>query len=109
MLDFSKRKKKYFELKLHDGTKLSLPTPSLKLNSELQSLLDAGGEKEVPVMVQSILETNKQGVEITQEHIQAFDVEDMLDLMMGYMEFTKGVLSDPNLKSLITQAKAMGD
>lgn len=109
MLDFQKRKKKYFDITLHDGTQLSLPTPTLKLNNDLQAMLETGGEKEVPAMVKSILETNRQGIEITQEHIQAFDVEDMIDLMMGYMEFTKGVLSVPNLKSLIAQQRTMRD
>ncbi|WP_031517603.1 hypothetical protein [Desulfofalx alkaliphila] len=109
MLDFQKREKKYFELKLHDGTPLSLPTPTLKLMGRLEATKNVDGMdfQEVSTLVRDVLDTNRQGVKITDACIQKFDFEDMLDLLIGYVEFTRGVLADPNLKSLITQAKVM--
>lgn len=99
MLDFSSRKKKYYDLKLHDGTKLSLPTPTMKVFDSMFEIYKNSDSVDIDTMRQLLLEilsSNKQGIKITDEQIQAFDVEDLYELLMSYVKFVQGVLADPN-------------
>jgi len=104
MLDFQKRKKKYFDMGLHDGTKLQIPTPTMDVYDLMMEVTKTGANTDINQLrevVARVLRTNKQGAEITDTQIRAFDLDDMYELFMEYIEFIKSVLSDPNSKSLI--------
>lgn len=103
MLDFSKRPKRYWDLVLHDGTKLQIPPPTMGIYGEMMAVSGKGtvDEEELCRIVATVLRANKQGVEVTQEQIDAFDIDDMFSLFTEYAGFTQEVLSDPNYKSLI--------
>lgn len=106
MLNFQKRKKKYFDITLHDGTELQIPTPTMvvfdamKEISENPSDVDSDQLKD---LLSTILSTNRAGLEITGEHLKEFDSNDIKDFFLEYVKFVQGVLSDPNLKSPIVR------
>lgn len=102
MLDFQKRKKKYWDVALHDGTRLQIPAPTTGIYNAMQEISEHADNVDVDELSQvvaKILQANRKNVEITQEQIQAFDLEDMYELFSSYMEFIEETLSDPNLKS----------
>jgi hypothetical protein len=104
MLDFQKRKKKYFDIALHDGTKLKISTPTTELYGMIrESFSDPENveEDDLRSLVKNVLSTNKQGIEITDEQVEEFDLEDMYLLFTKYVAFVQEVLSDPNSKSPI--------
>lgn len=100
MLDLSKRKKKYWDLVLHDGTKLQIPAPTRGLYGLMLEISEKEtvDEEELGRVVAMVLRTNRKGIEITQDQIDAFDLEDMCALFFEYAQFTQEVLSDPNSK-----------
>lgn len=102
MLDFQKRKKKYWDVALHDGTRLQIPAPTMAIYKAMQEMsenADNTDADELGQVVAKILRANRKNIEITEEQIQAFDLEDMYELFASYMEFIKETLSDPNSKS----------
>ena len=108
MLNFQKRKKKYFNITLHDGTKLRIPTPTLEFYNEINytiSNIENVENEDVRAVIKAVLALNKEGIEITDGHIDEFDTEDICEFFMEYMVFVQGVLSDPNFNSLIAQQK----
>lgn len=106
MLDFSKRQKQYWDLTLHDGTRLQIPVPTLAIYNALREVsrdpanVDAD---QLADLTGQILKTNRHRVEITPEQINAFDLEDMYELFASYVEFVNTVLSDPNSRSPIVR------
>jgi len=100
MLDLSKRSKKYFDLVLHDGTKLQIPPPSRGIYGEMLEISkkEIPDEEELGRLVTMVLQTNKQGIEITQAQVDAFDLDDMTTFFVEYAQFTQELLSDPNSK-----------
>jgi len=111
-LDFQKRKKKYFDLTLHDGTKLKIPTPTKKIYDELVNLSrdTEAAAKELPGLTRTILATNKDGILITDEQMDDFDIADLYAFFIEYTNYVTEVLSDPNSKSPTAQKKkAAGD
>lgn len=104
MLDFQKRKKKYFDITLHDGTKLKIPTPTLMVFNAMKEYTENSSDTDqLESLVSLILNSNKQRTEITEEHLQGFDLDDMRELFAEYVNFVQGVMSDPNSKSPIAR------
>lgn len=105
MLDFQKRKKKYLDLALHDGTKLKIPAPTMAIYTAMKEVAEDPdhADEELERLVKDILNSNKQGIEITEEQIQTFDLDDMKELFFAYAEFVKEVLSDPSSGSPIAR------
>lgn len=103
MLDLSKRKKKYFNLILHDGTKLQIPPPTREIYGAMLEISkkEVADEEELNRIISMVLKTNKQGIEITQAQIDAFDLDDMCAFFLEYAQFTHEILTDPNSKSPI--------
>lgn len=102
MLDFQKRKKKYWDVVLHDGTRLQIPAPTMGIYNAMQEISEHADNVDVDELSQvvaKILQANRKNIAITEEQIQAFDLEDMYELFANYMEFIKETLSDPNSKS----------
>lgn len=99
MLDFSKRKKKYFDVTLHDGTKLQIPTPTMEVNEAIAGIAkkdDIIKAEEAYPLVKKILGSNTAGAKITDKQLKAFDLADIYDLFINYMEFIHEIISDPN-------------
>lgn len=97
MLDFQKRKKKYFDVTLHDGTQLEIPAPTMVTFDAMREVSENPRKTELlKPLVLLILSTNKQRTEITEEQICAFNVIDMRQLFVDYAAFVKDTLSDPN-------------
>lgn len=99
MLDFSKRKKKYFDITLHDGTKLQIPTPTRGVYNaimEISQKADNVDFAEVEQVLKKILDSNKTKVKITEEQMAAFDLDDIYGLFLSYVDFVHKVISDPN-------------
>lgn len=104
MLDFQKRKKKYFDLALHDGTKLKIPTPTMTVFDAMKEVTESQDDTDqLASLVSTLLNTNKQGVEITDEQMESFDLEDMKELFVAYVDFVQEVMTDPNSKSPIAR------
>ena len=101
MLDFSKRKKRYYDITLHDGTTLKIPAPKNSLWMALAELQASGpmenvGNLELLRLTRIVLESNKESIPITDQHINEFDLEDMQDFLGEYAGFVNSILSDPN-------------
>jgi hypothetical protein len=104
MLDFQKRKKKYFDVTLHDGTKLKIPTPTRRTYDDLMDIYQNPDTavSELPRLLEATLKTNKEKVPITEEQLTEFDIEDMYAFFTEYANFVNDALSDPNSKSPTT-------
>lgn len=103
MLDFSKRKKKYFDVGLHDGTKLQIPTPTMAAYDAMKNIDNNSDKEELYEMLKKILSTNKKGIDVTEEQVRKFELDDMIEFFVEYAEFVKLVLVDPNSKSPVVQ------
>lgn len=102
MLDFQKRKRKYFDVVLHDGTLLKVPPPTVKVFEDIQEIAvdpQSTTPNQLTNLARAVLNTNKAGVQITDEQISAFDFDEITELFTGYANFITEALSDPNLKS----------
>lgn len=80
MLDFQKRKKKTFDIALHDGTKLKIPTPTMGVFSSLKEVTvnqENAGEEELLAVLRDVLNSNKQGVVVTEDQLREFDLDDI--------------------------------
>lgn len=105
MLDFQKRKKKYFNVTLHDGTKLRIPTPTKRTYGDLMYVYqnpNIAADK-LPELLEDTLRTNKDGVQITEEQLAEFDIEDMYVFFTDFADFVSDILDDPNSKSPTAQ------
>ena len=99
MLDLSKRSKKYFDITLHDGTKLQIPTPTRGVYNavmEISQKADNADFTEVEQVVKQILSSNKTKVKITEQQMAAFDLDDIYELFLSYVDFVHKAISDPN-------------
>jgi hypothetical protein len=106
MLDFQKRKKKYFDITLHDGTKLKLPTPKMAVFGAMKEVAENSSdvdEEQLSSLVLTILQTNQQKTEITEENIKEFDFDDLREFFVEYLKFVQTIMSDPNSKSPIAR------
>lgn len=104
MLDLTKFKKNYFDIKLPNGILLNVNTPTKSVYSaiiNIQNEMSVKSEIEVIAdlydLISVILSNNKQ-----KKIISIQDVEDMLDFNMvqqileSYVGFISEVLSSPN-------------
>ncbi len=100
MLDFQKRKRKYFEVKLHDGTELRIPTPARAIYDDLMEMYEnpEGAARKMPCLLEAILRMNKDGIPITEKQLNEFDIEDLYDFFTDYANFVSAILDDPNSK-----------
>lgn len=100
MLDYSKRKKRYFDMVLHDGAKLRLPMPTKAVFGELNELSKTPEEDivldDLIGILEVILNSNKNQAVITAEQLQEFDLEDIKVLFAEYVNFVQKGLSAPN-------------
>lgn len=107
MLDLSKIKRRYFELKL-GGEKLELEPPKVKtlknimaLSKELgdmdESEIDFDAVTRLTEVITGILSKNKQKKKFDAEYVEDnIDLDDMILILESYFEWVGKVQSDPN-------------
>ena len=96
MLDFTTRKKKKYTVKLHDGFVAILPMPDKEMFDKLVAAQDMENVSDVYELLTAIINQNKKKKYSFQKISKMFDFEDAVGLLKDYLEFVKGVVSDPN-------------
>jgi len=106
VLDFTKVKKNYLNVKLTDGTTILIGMPTKRqfddfsrLNERLTTaqMNDLSEIEEIYNLTASIMSRNKAGKEISPEYIaDIFDIEDIVTFYNAYVEFVGGNTASPN-------------
>ena len=97
MLDFSTRKQKIMDLKLKDGTLLQLIVPRAKAYDEIMDFKNTGRNVQIVPNIVKILNQNEQGMEFTEEQVEAmFNVAELSLICTEYIEFVTDAINDPN-------------
>lgn len=120
MLDFTKTKKRYLNVKLIDGTTILVRMPTKKvfdilinLQDNLQALKLEDKEQVAFVydLVAEILSNNLENKKIESNYIaEILDIEDIQTLFMAYVQFVTGqIVNDPNSKSPQSQEREEGN
>ena len=109
MLDFTKSSKRFMAINLIDDTSLLLRMPTKRVFDALVSIRDRLSNlklddlqtiNEVYALLAVILSNNLNHIEVSVEYLSdLLDFEDVSILYSGYMDFVKGVTTDPNSKS----------
>ena len=96
MLDFTTRKKKKYMVKLHDSFVAILPMPNKEMFDKMVAAQDMENVNDVYELLTAIINQNKKKKYSFQKVSAMFDFEDAVGLLKDYLEFVKGVVSDPN-------------
>lgn len=104
MLDLSKKQKKFFVVKLTNGTTLNIPSPKKRIFERMAAMNDisldtvsAENINEIYELIAKILSSNTQKKKYTTDEVgEMLDFEDINLLLNGYMEFAGYIVDDPN-------------
>lgn len=104
MLDLSKKQKKFFVVKLTNGTTLNIPSPKKRIFERMTAMNDisldtvsAENINEIYELIAEILSANTQKKKYTADEVgEMLDFEDINLLLNGYMEFAGYIVDDPN-------------
>lgn len=104
MLDLSKKQKKFFVVKLTNGTTLSIPSPKKRIFERMTAMNDisldtvsAENINEIYELIAEILSSNTQKKKYTADEVgEMLDFEDINMLLDGYMTFAGYIANDPN-------------
>lgn len=104
MLDLSKQPKKFFVVKLMNGTTLNIPSPKKRVFEKMAAMnevavdtLSAESINEVYELIAEILSSNTQKKKYTADEVgEMLDFEDISMLLDGYMTFAGYIADDPN-------------
>lgn len=105
MLDYTKQKKNYLNVKLADGKILLLGVPKKSLFTQLSSVQEALSDTdeiatlydELLSLSSEILSNNKTAEKFTPEDVdRLMDIEDMALLIREYSKFAGTIVSNPN-------------
>lgn len=97
MLDFSKSKKKFLPIKLHDGKLLNVYVPTLRMLGELSNVdLNNIEVDEIAELMSKILSNNMQHSQVTKEQIANFTMDEMIVLIEAIVDFTTEVSQSKN-------------
>ena len=104
MLDLSKKQKKFFVVKLTNGTTLSIPSPKKRIFERMTAMNDisldtvsAENINEIYELIAEILSSNTQKKKYTADEVGGMlDFEDINMLLDGYMTFAGYITNDPN-------------
>lgn len=104
MLDLSKKQKKFFVVKLTNGTTLNIPSPKKRIFERMTAMNDisidtvsAENINEIYELIAEILSSNTQKKKYTADEVGGMlDFEDINLLLNGYMEFAGYIVDDPN-------------
>lgn len=104
MLDLSKKQKKFFVVKLTNGTTLSIPSPKKRIFERMTAMNDisldtvsAENINEIYELIAEILSSNTQKKKYTADEVgEMLDFEDINMLLDGYMTFAGYITNDPN-------------
>lgn len=115
VLDFTKTKKKFLNVKLIDDNTILVRMPTKKvfdilinLQNNLQALkLDDKDQIEfIYELIAEILSNNLENKRIEPDYIAGIlDIEDIQALFMAYIQFVTGYTNDPNSKSPQSQGR----
>lgn len=96
MLDFTKKEKKKYKVKLHDGFVAILPMPDKGVFDKMISYQDMTDFSEAYELLGIIINQN-QKKKYSRAKIEAmFDLDDAVELLKDYLNFVTGVVSNPN-------------
>lgn len=97
MLDFSARKQRLMDLKLHDGTLLQIPVPNAGTYDEILDISAEGRNISIIPSVVIILNQNQQGINFTPEQVERmFTVADLSVIYAEFIKFVGDAINDPN-------------
>jgi predicted glycosyltransferase len=96
MLDFTQRKKKKLPVKLHDGFVVLLPMPSKAIFDKITNIEHIKKADEIYETVRIIINQNPKRKYSIEKINSMFDLEDAVEFIKEYVNFTTGVISDPN-------------
>lgn len=104
MLDLSKKQKKFFVVKLTNGTTLSIPSPKKRIFERMTAMNDisldtvsAENINEIYELIAEILSSNTQKKKYTADEVgEMLDFEDINMFLDGYMTFAGYITNDPN-------------
>ena len=104
MLDLSKKQKKFFVVKLTNGTTLSIPSPKKRIFERMTAMNDisldtvsAENINEIYELIAEILSSNTQKKKYTADEVgEMLDFGDINMLLDGYMTFAGYITNDPN-------------
>lgn len=108
VLDFTKQKKEYLTVKLHDkkNTVILIGTPTKKIWEEFTSLNDQisdedGADNEslndLYRVCAKVMSLNKGGISITPEYLSDFfDFEDIIIFFRAYSDFVSSITKGKN-------------
>lgn len=109
MLDFTKTKKRFLNVKLVDGTEIMVRMPTKKVFDSLISLqenlnsLELDNTEQIKFvydLTAEIMSNNLQSKKIDSEYIaEMLDIEDIQIFFLEYVKFVTGQVSDPNSES----------
>jgi len=120
MLDFSKAKKRFMQIKMIDGKNILVRMPTKKIFEKLmdmESLMKSldidnlGAVDQIYIIASEILSNNMKGEQIPVEYLsELMDIEDITMLMESYIGFCTGQAASPNSESLpsLNQEKKEG-
>ena len=103
-MNFKNNKKSFWSVTLADGTVLLLSTPTKAIFDALTELKndisDSDGGETLDRLYSAcatILSRNKTGKVITEEYVaENLDIEDIITLFTGYMEFVNEIKASKN-------------
>lgn len=96
MLDYTKKKKKKFEVKLYDGSIVKIPMPTKKVFDMLVSMEGNSDTDTLYEAVTMIINSNGTKIYEDDEIEGMLDYEDVGEFIHSYVEFVKGATNDPN-------------
>lgn len=104
MLDLSKKQKKFFVVKLTNGTTLNIPSPKKRIFEKMTAMneisidnLSAESINSVYELIAEILSSNTQKKKYTADEVgEMLDFEDINMLLDSYMAFAGYIADDPN-------------
>lgn len=100
MLDMSKIKKRYFDIKLPNGLFLSVEPPKVKTLRQMSAIKAEDNEEAVKNMSEllvTVLKKNRQNRKIDIELIEnTFDVDDIVTIFEAYVGWVSDIKNDPN-------------
>ncbi|HBF66491.1 MAG TPA: hypothetical protein DDW34_13070 [Clostridium sp.] len=96
MLDFTQKKTKRFDVKLHDGFVAFIPMPNKGAFDKIMSLNNTSNSGDIYELLTTVINQNAKKKYSIATIEKMFDFEDAIKFIKSYTEFVTGVISDPN-------------
>lgn len=96
LLDYSKKKKRVFKVKLHDEKVLNIPLPTKKVFDMLTEFNNNMDLSELYDLVTVIINSDKSTKYTLDQISDMFDFDDLREFLAEYVNFVTEVTKDPN-------------